>query len=159
MVEEEYMPEDDIGGESPEDIPQYEDLKTEVAEREVDLEEFGLVKTATEEEEETTHKTDMQSVLKALTPQYPDKKLNQKLQPVMVARVFPDNLLDSCKMTVLSRLGDFDPDEDVDIWGIILATHNAHSIGYEGRGIVDRLEIAGAARDDELDKLSKELGM
>lgn len=158
---EHEMPEELEGAEIPEqEVPEYEDLVEELPEREIDLGDYKSPKTLTEEEEGTVQRSDIQAILKALTPVYPDKKLNEKLQPVMVSRVFPDNLLDSCKMTVLSRLQDYEPDDTgIDIWGVILATHNAHSIGFEGRGIGDRLEIAGAIHEEEIEKLSKEFGL
>ena len=141
--------------------PKFEELVTTLPERSVDDDGGnGFMPTASEADEETTGKTDLQSILKALTPRYKDTQLNEMLQPVMVARVFPDNMLDSCKMTALSRLFDQNPeDPDIDVWGIILATHNAHSIGYEGRGIIDRLEIAGVAHDEEMENISKQLGL
>lgn len=151
----EDMPED-----IDDELPVYDRMVVEEPEREISLEGLDVPKTLSEEEEETPQRTDIQAILKALTPKYPDKKLDDQLQPVMVSRVFPDNLLDSCKMTVLSRLQHFEPsNSEFDIWGIILATHNAHSIGFEGRGIVDRLEIAGVAHEEEMEKLSKEFGL
>lgn len=142
-----------------EPIPEsYEEAATFEPEKEVKLEE--LPKSVNEEESESIHKTDIQAILQTLTPRFKDKSLNEKLQPVMVSRIFPDNLLDSCKLTVLSWLHAQNPkDNTIDVWATILATHNAHSIGFEGRGIMDRLEIAGAAHEEELEKLSKDLGL
>jgi hypothetical protein len=135
------------------DIPIIDEPEREIAE-------YPAPKSISEEEEETPQRTDLQAVLRTLTPHYPDKILNEKLQPVMVSRIFPDNMLDSCKLTVLSRVWEHDPTkDDIDMFGIILATHGAHSIGYEGRGIVDRLEIAGVAHEQDMEKLSKELGL
>ena len=153
MVQNNPIPED-------EPIESYDELVTEEPEREVSIEEYKGVKTVSEEEEEGELKSDVKYILRTLTPRFPDKKLDALLQPVMVSRIFPDNMMDSCKMTVLSRLQSFEPsDNTIDPWSIILATHNAHSIGFEGRGIIDRLEIAGVAREEELEKLSKDLGL
>jgi len=139
-------------------LPEYEDMAKEEPERPVDL--TVLPKSISEEEEDTPQRTDLQAVLRTLTPHYKDKVPDEKLQPVMVSRIFPDNMLDSCKLTVLSRIWALDPiNADIDLFGIILATHGAHSIGFEGRGIVDRLEIAGVAHEQEMEKLSKELGL
>lgn len=161
MVEEDEELMGDGGLPDPDSIDEdYQSMVIDEPEREVDLSGYEGAKTISEAEEETEHKTDLQSILKALTPRFPDKLLNDKLQPVMVSRIFPDNLLDSCKMTVLSRLQDYEPsDNSFDVWGIILAVHNAHSIGFEGRGIMDRLEIAGVAHEEEMEKLTKELGI
>lgn len=138
----------------------YKDLVTEESARDIDLSELDVAKSISEAEEETPQRTDLQAVLKTLTPVYKDKELNDMLQAIMVSRVFPDNMLDSCKLMVLRRLQQFDTaSPDVDVIGIITAVHSAHSIGYEGRGIVDRLEIAGVAHEQEMEKLSKELGL
>jgi hypothetical protein len=144
--------------EEPELPTSYEELVTEQPERPIDLAE--MPKSLSEMEEDTPNKTDLQAVLKTLTPVYKDAKLNDILQAYMVSRVFPDNMLDACKLTVLRRLQQCDSaDPDVDVLGIILSVHSAFSIGYEGRGIVDRLEIAGVAHEQEMEKLSKELGL
>jgi len=36
---------------------------------------------------------------------------------------------------------------------------DALSIGFEGRGIVDRLEIAGVVHEEEMEKIAKDLGL
>jgi hypothetical protein len=152
------IPEDNLADAQEEHIPTYEELVKEEPEREINLQE--IPKTIEDEENISRTKTDAQAILQALTPQFKDKELNEVLQPIMVSRVFPDNMLDSCKMTVLSRLLKFSPtDNSIDVWGIISATHVAHSIGFEGRAIADRLEIAGAVQEQELEKLSKDLGL
>lgn len=152
---EEFDPE-----ELADEVPEYEDLVTELPEREVDLAKYGATATVSEAEQETEMQSDIKYLARLLTPQYKDQILNDELQAVMVARIFPDNMLDSCKMTTLARFMEFDPDNnDFDPWRVILAVHNAHSIGYEGRGIIDRLELAGVAHEEEMEKLSKELGL
>jgi len=40
------------------------------------------------------------------------------------------------------------------------AIHSAHSIGFEGRGISDRIvAVTNGANDEDLEKISKELGL
>lgn len=144
---------------NPSKLPTYEDLVQEEPEREINLEEYGG-NTITEEENGTEGKTDIQAILKVLTPRFPSKRLNDLLQPAMVSRIFPDNLLDKNKLIVLTLLQEHDPDDlSIDPVGYISMVQDGLSIGYEGRGIIDRLEIAGVAHEEELEKLSKDLGL
>ncbi len=48
---------------------------------------------------------------------------------------------------------------DIDFASIVTGNQAATSIGYEGRGRIDILEIAGVAHEEEMEKLSKELGL
>lgn len=54
--------------------------------------EFG--KTLTEEEETTQQVSDLQAVLKKLTPKFKNKRLDEFMQPAMKSRIFPDNYYD-----------------------------------------------------------------
>jgi len=160
MADEEKDTGDNTQGKPVSKLPSYEELVQEEPEREINLDDYDGGKTLTEEEEGTEQKTDIQAILKVLTPRFPSKRLNDLLQPAMVSRIFPDNLLDKNKLIVLSMLQDKKPDDcSVDVVGYISMTQDGLSIGYEGRGIIDRLEIAGVAHEQEMDKLSKELGL
>ena len=154
MPKEDEMTEETAGG-----IITYEDIVQEVAEREVDPGEIESSRTLAEAEEETEHRTDLQAILRILTPTFPTKELNDVLQPAMVSRIFADNMLDKMKLLVLRQLQIHAPTERIDLIGIISMVQDALSIGFEGRGIIDRLEIAGVAHEEEMDKLAKELGM
>lgn len=74
-------------------------------------------------------------------------------------RIFPDNYLDLNYLQVMSMIEESEEEEDVDFVGIVSAVQAATSIGYEGRGRFDILEIAGVAHEEEMEKLSKELGL
>ena len=77
----------------------------------------------------------------------------------MSSRVFPDNFLDLNYLLVMSQIEEHEGDDDIDILAIIALTQVATSIGYEGRGRVEDLEVAGVAHEQEMEKLSKELGL
>lgn len=128
-------------------------------ERNVELDNLESSKTLTEAEEETEHKTDLQAAMKALLPRFPTKRMNDLLQPAMVSRIFPDNYLDKNFLLVMSLIEEQEGSDDIDIVGIISIVQDATSIGYEGRGRVDILEIAGVAHEEEMEKLTKELGL
>ena len=149
MLNKEEVPEELAGV-----ITKYEDLVQEEAEREVDLGDSGSIRTLAEAEEETENKTDLQAILRILTPTFPTKELNDVLQPAMVSRIFADNMLDKMKLLVLRQLQIHAPTERIDLIGIISMVQDALSIGFEGRGIIDRLEIAGVAHEVEISKYS-----
>ncbi len=158
------MPEEDEveeqNGEPAPKLPQYEEIATEVPEREVDLEEYEGPKTLSEQEEETQQSTDLKAAMRYLIPQYKTPRLNELLQPVMVSRVFPDNYLDLNYLLVMTEIESLETEGgDVDFAGVVTAVQAATSIGYEGRCRIDILEVAGVAHEEEMEKLSKELGI
>lgn len=136
-----------------------EAVTIEEPEQEFEFDDLGDIKTLSEAEEETPHQSDLQAVLKYLHPKYKDKRLNELLQSAMSSRIFPDNFLDKNYLLVMSLIEEHEGDDDIDIVGIISMVQDATSIGYEGRGRVEDLEVAGVAHDEEMDKLSKELGI
>ena len=131
----------------------------DLEERAIALEEVDSSRTLSESEEETEHKTDLQAAMRALLPRFKNKRMNDLLQPAMVSRIFPDNYLDKNFLIVMSVIEEQEGADDIDIVGIISTVQDATSIGYEGRGRVDILEVAGVAHEEELEKLSKDLGL
>jgi hypothetical protein len=151
-------PHDDI--EEPEEPITYEDLVVEEPEREVDLEDYEAPKSYTETEEDAPQLSDLKAVLRAISPRSKFERVNDLAQPAMVSRIFPDNLLDKNKLIVLSLLEEYEEeDSEVPVIDIISNVQDILSIGYEGRGIVERLEIAGVAHEEEMEKLAKDLGL
>jgi hypothetical protein len=162
MVDDNLQNPDEI--ENPEvnedDIPSYNDLKTEEPERVVAVAGYKpSTPTESEEEEESEHKTDIQAILLSLTPRFKNKRLNELVRSSMVSRIPPDNFTDKHFLLTAALIEEQIYDDNFDPVGIISQTQDALLIGFEGRGIADRLEIAGVAHEQELDKLSKELGM
>ena len=103
---------------------------------------------------------DMEDVIKEyLHPKYKNKRLNELLQSAMASRIFPDNFLDKNYLIVMSLIEEQEGDDDIDVVGIISMVQDGTSIGYEGRGRVEDLEVAGVAHEQEMEKLSKELGL
>ena len=131
---------------------------TEEPEQMLDVEDFEG-QSLTEAEEEAPHQSDIQSVLKYLHPKYKNKRLNELLQSAMASRIFPDNFLDKNYLIVMSLIEEQEGDDDIDVVGIISMVQDGTSIGYEGRGRVEDLEVAGVAHEQEMEKLSKELGL
>lgn len=142
-----------------EEIPEYADLVTEEPEREVGEDEYPSVRTATEEEEGAPQRSDLKEAMHRLLPRYATRRLNAVLQPAMVSRIFPDNYMDKHFLISAALIEECKPEDDVDVVGIISLVQDALSIGYEGRGRIDILEIAGVAHEEEMEKLSKEFGL
>jgi len=129
-------------------------------EQELDLGDYEVGgKTLSDVEEETPHQTDLQSAMRAIIPKFKDKRMDSLLQPVMVSRVFPDNYLDLNYLLVMAQIEEHEGDDDIDILGIITGVQVATSKAYEGKHIIDILEIAGVAHEQEMENLSKELGL
>lgn len=138
----------------------YDNMKTEEPERPVTIQDYKpSVKTESEEEEESSHLTDIQSILRQLRPKFPNKRLHNLVRPAMDSRIPADNLTDKHFLLVASLMEEQMNDKDFDPIMIVSHTQDALLIGFEGRGIADLLELAGVSHEAELDKLSKELGM
>jgi hypothetical protein len=138
----------------------YEDLVTEESEREVEDDTANEPRTVTEAGEDTPQKSDIQAILQGLTPKFKYPRINDIAQSAMVSRIFPDNLLDKQKLAVLALLEEYDEDDsEVPVIDIIMNMQDAMSIGYEGRGIADRMEMAGVAHEEEMKKLADGLGL
>lgn len=134
-------------------------ILTEEVEEDSGFEEGEGAKSLAEAEEEAPHQTDLQSVLKYLHPKFRDKRHNDLLQPIMASRIFPDNYLDLNYLLVMSMIEEHEGDDDIDVVAIITNSQVATSIGYEGRGRIEDLEVAGVAHEEELERLSKDLGL
>lgn len=118
------------------------------------------VQTLSEAEEETPHQTDLQAVLKYLHPQYKDKRFNELAQSAASSRIFPDNFWAKHRLLVTALVEEYaEEGKDVDIVGIVSMMQDALAIGYEGRGRVEDLEVAGVAHEAEMEQLSKDLGL
>lgn len=139
--------------------PTYTDLVTEEPERPTDIDGFKSPKPLTEEEEDSVSRSDLKEAMHRLLPRFVNKRIDELLQPAMVSRIFPDNYIDKHFLITASLIEEHDPTDDVDVLGIISKVQDGLSIGYEGRGRIDILEIAGVAHEEEMEKISKELGL
>lgn len=140
--------------------PTYEQLVTEEPEREVELEEYDTPKTVSDAMAESGNQSDLKAVLQSLTPTSKNERLNEFGKSAMVTRTYPDNVIDKQKCIVLDIIESAEEDDaDVDIMGAIMYAQDVCLIGLQGKGIADRIEIAGAAHEQDMEKLSKDLGI
>ena len=143
----------------PQEAPKnYEDLAIEEPEREVKLENLEVSKEdAGIDESDQVAKTDFQSALAAITPKFVNKRMDAILQPVMKSRVFPDNYLDLNYLLTMMLIEEQEGKDDIDFLEIVTGAQVATSVAYEGKHIIDVSEMYGAANEQEMDKLSKDI--
>ena len=113
------------------------------------------------ERENTVNDTDLKATLKRLFPQFPNEAFDMVAQSIMVARITPEIFLDAMRLTVNSVVEEMDLQGiSINFQSVINMVYAAFSIGLDGKGRIDILEVAGAAKEtEELDKLSKQLGV
>lgn len=158
MVEEnEELEQDDL---EPDDnvVPNYDEMVREEPVREVDAEAYGGG-TVSDAENLNASLSDIQAILKSIEPSHPNPKLNRMMQSAHVARTYPDNYLDKQKLIAISYIEEHEDDGDLDPVEVITMTQDAISIGLEGRGIIERLQLAGVAHEQEMEKLARELNI
>ena len=141
-------------------LPSYEELVEEHPERMVTVEEYKpSAKTVSEEEEEGTNQSDIKAILHILRPKFKNKRLSELCRSAMDTRIPADNLTDKHFLICAALMEEQCNEVDFDPIGIITQSQDALLIGFEGRGIGDMLELAGVVKQNELESLSKELGM
>ncbi len=143
----------------------YDQMKMSESERDVEIDlpqnegdgSSGRSKSLSEAED-SPNITDLQATLKRLFPIFEDDEIN-KIKAVMVARIAPDTFMPLLKMTIISILESHEEDEDIDVMSTINLVNAILTIGLEGKGRVDALQLASAARESaELENVSKSLG-
>ncbi len=141
-------------------IPDYDDMVRMEPAREVKLDEYvPPTKGIDEEEEDTSHLSDKQAAMKYLYAKYEDPYFNRLAKSTIFSRIFPDNLVDRSNLVAASKMlsdwwkPNFDP------VFIVLASQDIHLKAYEGRAIADMLDLMGAENGDDIEKLSKQLGL
>lgn len=151
--------------EEKDDIPEpkediYHKLTTKEPELPVDVPDDETHKPLDQAEAESPNQTDLQATLKRLFPHFKHKYIDSVAQAAMVARIAPDIFLDMHYLTVTSVVEEMECDgEEIDVQSVINLVYAALSIGLDGKGRIDALELAGSQREtEELEKLSKGLG-
>jgi hypothetical protein len=148
-------------GAMPEKPPTYEELVQEEPERKINIENIEVSKGSVgeDEEDDLVSASDFKAALGAITPKFASKRMNDILQPIMMSRVFPDNYLDLNYVLTTMMIEELEGQNDIDFLQILTGNQVATSKAYEGKHIIDIAELYGAARDEEMDKLGKELGL
>lgn len=153
------FPEEDDEPVDPDEM--YQALKTVTpprnGEEDDDYDEGVSLETA---ERDNPNESDLKATLRQLFPRFEDKKIDQLARVTMVARIQPDVFKPMLRLTVDSIVRNHLDDDDVTVASVLVIIYSIISIGLEGKGRIDGLELAGSAKDaEELDRISKGLGI
>jgi hypothetical protein len=100
--------------------------------------------------------TDLQALLKLLSPEFKNKIFNIFMQSRLSPEVFKPYL----KLAINNEIRKQDPYGRLDVVGISMELYTAMTKALDGRHIIDILEAFGSKADNqELDALSKGMGM
>ena len=139
----------------------FEDLAVQDPEREVetlgdnDFEEEDEPKSLADKLDESSDLTDMQSAIARL---FPADLGNAVINKVMVARIAPDVFIPLLKMLVNEEIVKSDPTKPISVATIVAKIYTLLSIGLDGKGRIDHIELAGASKEtEELEGLGKSL--
>ena len=126
----------------------YASLKSEELDRAEEVDEGDISvnapKSASEQESFSPNDSDLITTLKRLFPQFKVDHINEILQYLMVARVFPDTYLDKKYLTVISFKRKH---PEVPIYDLENIVDTAMSIGFNGKSRVEILLVQGSARE------------
>ena len=130
----------------------YDDISTKMPEREVDeLAEGNGKKTLIEKESETPSLSDMQTAIQKLFPEGLGTEVTNAL---MIARIAPSVFIPLLRILVIEELGKTDEAGPIKVGETVAKLYGLLSIGLEGKGRYDQIELAGATKDNEdLEKL------
>jgi hypothetical protein len=139
---------------------------TENGVREVEIDDETPHKSRLESEAEASDISDLKATLNKLFPKIPYKIISDitqfALQSAMIARIAPDVFLDQMYLTVTDIVEEWDEQDDVviDVQQIINLVYFLLSIGIDGKGRVDIIQVsANASETKESSSLGSALGI
>lgn len=123
-------------------------------EREVQLDEVDNDKESLAEREDAySDMSDMQTALSKLFPASLGDYISNK---VMVGRISPDGFMDLLYLMTETDVFNTPEKENIDVSQMVLKNYILLSVGLDGKGRIDQIELAGAAKaDEEMEKMSK----
>lgn len=126
----------------------YDKLAEKNPERKVVGEEKGEKeeKTLAEKEENYDDMSDLQTSLAKLFPGTLGNEITNKL---MVARISPDVFMDLLYLMTESDVFNTPSGEIIDVARFVIKNYTLGSIGLDGKGRIDQIELAGASKADE----------
>lgn len=134
----------------------YESLATETPERKAEVEGTDKSKTLEEKEEESPDLTDMQATLKKMFPSFGDEVDDA----LMMARISPDMFTSLIRINTNSVIKRCDPTKPLEVAKIATKYYIANSIGLDGKGRIDVIELAGSVTDaEELKEITRGMGI
>jgi hypothetical protein len=107
-------------------------------------------------ESNTPNLTDLQSLLKLLSPDFKNDIYNYFMQSRLSPEVFKPYL----KLAINNEIKRCDPYKRLDVVGVSMKLYTVMTKALDGKHIIDILEAFGSkASNDELDTLSKGIGL
>lgn len=134
----------------------YGDMSQEEPERELELsdEELAQVSSLSKRTELSPNLSDMQTAMLKLFPEDLMPKARKLLDLLMVGRIAPDVFMSLMRILVKQAVRRSDPRKPLFVGEMVALIYGVLSIGVDGKGRIDALELAGAAREEqELAKL------
>lgn len=127
--------------------------------RKVDLPDLGgAMKSRSEAEEEPADLSDLKATLNRLFPRFAVDKIDRVARSAMVARISPDVFQDIIGLTVTDVVEMWNEDEDadgeLDVQEVINLVYFAFSIGLDGKGRLDAIQIFSNVTESGAKELS-----
>ncbi len=129
-------------------VEAYDKLATDAPTREIELppDVPGTGQSFSDRAAYTGDLTDMQAILMRLFPEQGNAGGNLG----MVARIHPDVFLPLISIMATNEIMGQDPQKPIDVAQIYAKHYSVLSIGLDGKGRIDALELGGAARDTKM---------
>lgn len=136
----------------------FENMAEELPAREVEVSEEGnpAVGSLARRSETSPNLSDMQA---ALAMAFPGDLGDEIANKVMVGRISPDAFMALLRMMTVNDIAMSDPMKPVDVPTLLVKNYTLLTIGLDGKGRIDLLEIVGAVREQEELKGLAGLGM
>ena len=119
-------------------------------------------KSRSEQEAESADLSDYKVTIRTLFPQFTNAIINKVAKAGMVARIAPEVFLDQMYLTVtdVCEMWDEERDGELDVQEIINLVYFALSIGIDGKGRVDIIQVsANSTETKESSSLGSALGL
>lgn len=105
------------------------------------------------------NKSDIQAILSHLRPKYDDERLQEYAKSVTVSRVYDEAFNDKHYLLVMSYIEEHQDDPDIDITMAMSGVQDMLTRAHRGMERIELLELAGIAREEEMNELAKQLGV
>jgi hypothetical protein len=123
--------------------------------RHVEVVESPDQKSRMEAEAEPSDLSDLKATLNKLFPRFSNPRINRVAQSAMVSRIANDVFLDLMYLTIsdIAEMWDEEKDGELDVQEIISMAYFALSIGLDGKGRIDAIQVYS----NETESSSKDL--
>ena len=135
----------------------FNEVATVTPVRKVEMPEMGgVTRSRAEAEEEPVDLSDLKATLNRLFPRIPVDKIDRVVRSAMVARISPDVFQDIIGLTVtdIVEMWDEEYDGELDVQEVINMVYFTFSIGLDGKGRLDAIQILSNTTESGSKELS-----